>query len=264
MAIVEMKRLTLLAPKADQERLLRALQKMRCVEISEPEADMREEAREDASALSQVREQLRRVDWALGELKRYDTAGKVMFGAYPEVSVQEAEAVWKERDRYMLLVSTLEDFERRRGDMKAQELRARNQIAQYEPWRDLDEAPETLLRGTRNVIILTGTLPNRDVPKLEARLSDLQFASCAQVGAYKDSACLIVAVHREIETDARAALEEAGFTPETFAPLGSKTTKEYLAELNEQLEDIQWDRDQMQDAAARMAGDIQGLKLLRE
>ena len=264
MAIVEMKRLTLLAPRSDQEKLLRVLQKMRCVEISEPEAELQTEARQDASSLAEAREQLRRVDWALDQLKRYDTAGKVMFGAYPEVSAQEAEAVWKERDRYMLLVSTLEDFERRRGEMKAQELRARNQIAQYEPWRDLDEAPETLLRGTKSVLYLAGTLPSRDVPKLEARLADLQYAACAQVGAHKDSACLVVALHREIEADARAALDEAGFTPEAFAPLGGKTPKEYLAELNEQLEDIQWDRDQMQDAAARMAGDIQGLKLLRE
>ena len=39
MAIVEMKHLTLLAPKADRDRLLRALQKMNCVEISPPQEE---------------------------------------------------------------------------------------------------------------------------------------------------------------------------------------------------------------------------------
>ena len=264
MAIVEMKRLSLLAPRSDQERLLRALQKLRCVEISEQTEDAQDEAREDPAALTAAREQLRRVDWALTQLKRYDTAGKVMFGAYPEVTAQDAEAVWKERDRYMLLVATLEDFERRRGELKAQEIRAQNAIAQYEPWQDMDEAPARALAPSSHVVFRAGTMASRDVGKLEERLAELQYAAVSQVGSSKENACLIVAAHREVEQEARAVLDELGFAQESFAALGDKTPQAYLADMKEQLEDIQWDRDQMQDAASRMAGDIQGLKLLRE
>ena len=263
MAIVEMKRMTLLAPQADQERLLRALQKMRCVEISQPDPDAQAQS-PDASALSAVREQLRRVDWALGQLKRYDTAGKPMFGAYPQVTPEDTDAVWKEQARYMLLVDTLEDFERRRGEMKAQELRAQNLIAQYTPWQEMTEAPSQALKATGHVRFFAGTLPARDVPKLEEKLRELQYAAVSPAGSDRENACLIVAAHQETAQQVQAVLDEMGFAQETFSPLGNQTPREFLAQLHEQLEDIQWDRDQMQDAASRMAGDIRGLKILHE
>ena len=264
MAIVEMKRLTLLAPKSDQDRLLRALQKLRCVEISGADAEDEAYLSADAGALSQTREQLRRVEWALSQLKRYDTAGKVMFGAYPEVTAADADAVWKERDRYMLLVETLEDFERRRGEMKSREIRVRNAIDQYTPWQEMDVSPAQALAGTGRVRYFAGTLPSRDVEKLAARLNELQFAALSQVGAEKENACLLIAAHRDVEKEVQAALDELGFSQESFAALGDQTPGEYLSQLKEQLEDIAWDREQMQDAASRMAGDIPGLKILRE
>ncbi len=264
MAIVEMKRLTLLAPQADRDKLLRALQRMRCVEISPMEGEDEAFRARNADAVNETCELLRRVDWALSQLKRYDTAGKVSFGTYPEVSPKDAEDVWKERDRYMLLVEALEDFERRRGELKSQEIRAQNLTAQFEPWRDMDVAPAKALAGTSRVKYFAGTLPSRDAEKLKERLSALQYAAVSQVGGGREDVCLIVAAHRDVEKDVQAVLDEMGFAQESFSALGDKTPGAYLSELKEQLEDIQWDREQMQDAASRMAGDIPGLKILRE
>ena len=264
MAIVEMKRLTLLAPQSDREKLLRALQRLRCVEISPMEAEDEAQKAPDAGALNRTREQLRRVEWALGQLKRYDTAGKVSFGTYPEVTPADADAVWKERDRYILLVETLEDFERRRGELKAQELRAQNAIAQYTPWQEMGEPPAQALAGSGRVRYFAGTLASRDVDKLKEKLSALQYAALTQVGAAKENVCLIVAAHRDVEKETQAALDEVGSAQETFAALGDQTPAAYLATQREQLEDVQWDREQMQEAAARMTGDIPGLKILRE
>ncbi len=264
MAIVEMKRLTLLAPQADREKLLRALQKLRCVEISPMEEEDEAFRARNAEAVNRTGELLRRVDWALSQLKRYDTAGKVMFGTYPEVSAADAENVWKERSRYMLLVEALEDCERRRGELKSQEIRAQNLISQYEPWKEMDVPPARALAGTGRVRYFAGTLPGRDVEKLKERLSELRCAALSEVGSAKENVCLIVAAHRDVEKDVQSALDALGFAQESFSALGEKTPGAYLAELKEQLEDIAWDREQMQDAAARMAGDIPGLKILRE
>ena len=85
-----MKRLTLLAPKADRDKLLRALQRLGCVEITAPQADEAAFAETQATGAEQTAEQMRRIQWALTQLKRFDTAGKPMFGLYPEATAEQA------------------------------------------------------------------------------------------------------------------------------------------------------------------------------
>ncbi len=100
MAIVTMKRLRLLAMREDREALLDDLQRLGCVEVSEPTLDGREEesgAAEllshltppDAQALSQAQTRRQEAERAMGILKHYGAKGRGLLTPRPQTSKEE-------------------------------------------------------------------------------------------------------------------------------------------------------------------------------
>ena len=105
MAIIKMKRLHLLALRSDREELLHTLQRMGCVEISEPaEADGRSDAppgdwegltavlelrTPDGSALTQVQEEKQSAERALSVLSRCGAKGRGMLTPRPQLTEEE-------------------------------------------------------------------------------------------------------------------------------------------------------------------------------
>ncbi len=91
MAIVKMKRLRLIALRADREELLKRLQDLGCVEIDEPE-DTGDDpawaalARPSDEALGEARERQSRVSEALEALKQYAPEKGGGFSPRPEVT----------------------------------------------------------------------------------------------------------------------------------------------------------------------------------
>ena len=77
MAIVEMKRFSLLAPRADKDKLLRAMQKMGCVEVTEIRNEgLREYVGRERGAVENAEERLSRIQWAISLLSRYEQTKK--------------------------------------------------------------------------------------------------------------------------------------------------------------------------------------------
>ena len=94
MAIVKMKRLRLIAMRPDREELLKRLQHLGCVEISQPDMDLSDPKWEglstpDSGALNEAREAGACLNTALDTLKRYAPAKGGLLIARPEVTEQE-------------------------------------------------------------------------------------------------------------------------------------------------------------------------------
>lgn len=262
MAIVEMKRLTLLAPKADREKLLRTLQRLGCVQVESAQEEPA--AGTDEAELTRTQELLQRLSWALRKLSKYDDAGKPMFGAYPEIPHEEAERALADQARYVGLVERLEGFERRQGELRGIEARSQAALQQYTPWRAMDEAPARALAPTARVLYAAGTIQARNLQKLEETFLQLEYAALSVVGPSREKLCVVAAMHRQVEKEAMAALEEAGFAGESFAALGDQTPAQYVQGLHTQLEEVARERAQIDADTAAMAGDIRGLKILYE
>ena len=105
MAIIKMKRLHLLALRSDREELLHMLQRLGCVEISEPaEAGSRSDAPPggwnalpvgvelhvpDGSALNQAQEEKQSAERALSVLARCGAKGRGMLTPQPQLTEEE-------------------------------------------------------------------------------------------------------------------------------------------------------------------------------
>ena len=171
MAIIKMKRLRLLALRSDREELLHTLQRLGCVEISEPpEADGRSDAppgdwegppaalelrTPDGSALDQAREEKQSAERALSVLARHGAKGRGMLTPRPQLTEEElfepgacaagtqaVEAVLR-KDREAALLQT------EQGKLTAQK-------AALAPWLSLDLPLES--GSTREMLVQFGTL----------------------------------------------------------------------------------------------------------
>ncbi|MDR0928739.1 MAG: hypothetical protein LBM74_03380, partial [Oscillospiraceae bacterium] len=199
-----MKRLHVLALKAEREKLLSVLQKAGCVQITESKraADRANAPAEDAT------EKLNRVRWAIGHLNRYDTNKPALLDSFamPTVSRDEADRVAQDSDRILAeIVGAAEACERRSGELRSQEARIRAQTDQLLPWRAL-ELPVERIRDTRDTVQFIGTVAGRALPDLQAALEPLP-ATLNHIGDEREGAFIWLLSHRDATAQVNEALK---------------------------------------------------------
>lgn len=85
MAIVEMKRIDLLAMRQDQKKLLRAMQRMGCVEVTPISGENLEAyQKQDVTRLQQVEATMERLRWTIGQLSQYNRQKPPFLGSLPD------------------------------------------------------------------------------------------------------------------------------------------------------------------------------------
>lgn len=262
MAIVKMKKLTLLAMRSDREKLIRLMQRMQCVEVTELPTDYADfKAKESAEQATQ-NAALERVRWALHKLARYDTQPKPAFEQYPQVQEEESLRVLNSRKELEEVITRLEEIERRSGDMRATETRIKTARDQYLPWEAFTPSAQDLA-SSRTVLQMAGHVPTRNLPKLEEALAPLP-ALTRIVSQTPDTSNLYVAIHNSALEEGRSALETAGFSQENFTPLQGKNVKQYLSSLNDQEAGLGTLRTQLEEESKELAHSIGDLKILHD
>ncbi len=214
MAIVKMKRLRLIALENDRTALLRRLQKLGCLHLSEPPSD--ESAWEgllhretDQSAEKQA--QLRLLQNALDVLKRYAPQKTGLLTPRPMVSEQEFLNE-KELPAQLAVAKQVTDRAAELNRLVAQETRLQSERASLVPWQALDLPME--MTGTKTVDVITGTVPGPvNFDQLQGQLAD-QVAEAAlyRLSQSSEQQCLLLVCHKSATASALELLRNAGFT----------------------------------------------------
>ena len=165
MAIVTMKRLRLLAMREDREALLDDLQRLGCVEVSEPTLDGQEEsgAEEllsrltppDTQALSQAQARRQEAERAMGILKHYGAKGRGFLTPRPQTSKEDL-CSHQAAARQDQAVADVLAGERQVNALMAQGEKLASQRAALAPWLALDVPLES--RSTPSLLVQFGTL----------------------------------------------------------------------------------------------------------
>lgn len=263
MAIVEMKRVSLLAMRADKDRLMTAMQRMGCVEVTDVPEDIKEMTADAPRALSDVNARLSRLSWAIDRLKKYDTAGKTSFGCVPEITQAQADEVSAEEGKYFALVSELEEAEKRLGEMRGDEARALAYYAQLEPWISLNFS-RAEIEGTKTVRVFVGVVPAKNYDALLSALHGMP-AVLDKVSSVRENLCIYAVAHVSCAADVEKALAEAGFAPENFRQLDEQDTpKDALKKTNKALNDIARERMEIEKRTAQIAESLPQMKILAD
>lgn len=263
MAIVEMKRVSILAMAADKDKLLHTMQKFGCVQVSEPEGDVEAYLGAGRAPAENTAEQLTRVQWAIGQLNRYDTQKRGMLQslAMPTTSEASAEAVAQEAGALMGIVEETEAIERRSGDLRGQEARIRAHVERLLPWRALN-VPVEQIGDTRSTLQFAGTVSNRSLQPLADALRDIP-AVLEHLGDERESAFVWVLAHKSVQTRVHEALQAADFAPVSFSG-DHGTVAQLLDVLRKELDGVQAERDGLEDDRRRLSAELPRLKILYE
>lgn len=259
-----MKKLRVMAMADSRDRLLRALLRLGCVEIREPDDRLADPAwaallRRETSCLAERKNDLAEANAALEALKRYGGLKDGMFVPRRRVSQADfldEEAARRPREVSRTVNALLQDLSRLRGE----EGRLISQRAALEPWAGLDMPLE--LSETDHALFRLGVFPGAvDTAAIRNELAGADAAAeLYEISADKQQRCCLLICHKAGEEAAMEVLRPHGFSATAFQSL-TGTAAQNIAALDQALAENRRKVQEAEAAIAAAAGSYDDLKL---
>ena len=261
MAIVKMKRLQVLALERDHDRMLRQLQHMGCLEISEPDVQtLPDTLRRCDTATADCLARQRQLQTAIDTLRR--TAPPVKTGLLtPRKPISEADylddaALAEELETAQRVNELAAELNR----LTARETQLRGEQAALRPWRSLDIPME--LTETRWTDVTAGTLPPF------AHWDEVQGALAAAVPeaeayslyADREQQCILLLTHKSVTAQALELLRGFGFAAGQLKGRRG-TPEENLTALDDALAQTAQAKETARQALTALGGRLPDLQL---
>ncbi len=217
MAIVKMKRLRVAAMRSDRAKLMKELQKLGCVQITEQEltAELDGLTRGEGERLTEFRSELTRVSAALKLLDKYAYVKTGLFPTYPEVELTKLfdDGLPDVADE---VITAIENGDSALNRLYAEEGRLKASITSMNLWRGsgvpLGEWE------TENTALWIGTISAaRSADELVNAVREAaEEVQVIRSGADKDQQGIAVLFHKSRTDEVAAALRVRGFSRSHF------------------------------------------------
>ena len=264
MAIVKMKKLRVMAMAACREELLNGLQKIGCIEISEPERKLNDPewavlVQRETSSLIEVRNQITDVMTALGAIKKYAKLKDGLFLQRKTVS----EDVFLNEEHAKTALRTTEEIlsvlEQISG-LQNEEAKVLADQAALKPWLALDVPLE--LEGTAHSGFRQGVCPgNTDTSGMRAALSAADTAAeLYEISADKQQKYYFLIFHKSHEEQVQEVLRPFNFSATEFRDM-TGTVKEITQKLSVRIEEISRQKRLLEETIAQKASQRDLLRL---
>ncbi len=261
MAIVKMKRLQVLALERDHDAILRRLQHMGCLEISEPDTEaLPDTLRRCDTATADCLARQRQLQTAMDTLRRTAPPPKAgLLTPRPRI----AERDYLDEASLAAELETAQRINELAADINrltAKETQLRSEQAALRPWRSLDVPLE--LTETRWCDITTGTLPPF------AHWDEVQGALASQIPeaeayllyADREQQCLLLLTHKTVTAAALELLRSFGFAGGQLK--GQRgTPEENLTALDDALRQTAAEKENARQALSALGGKLPDLQL---
>ncbi len=258
MAIVEMKRINLLAMRQDQRKLLKAMQRMGCVEVSTIQGEEAEAFRvKDSGRLNQVEDTMSRLTWVMGCLGRYNKQKAPFMGNRPEAPDDEVAYIASHEAEMMEILDHADRLEKRSGEFKGQLARIAAEQEQLKPWLSLD-IPVEEIKSTKDVLQQAGTMNKSAIPALLQKWGGREV--CLEVlSEIRESAYIWTAAHASVKEEYLADLKAAGYAPQSFGDSKGLIRDRYDA-LTESVNQVKAGQEALEAEWKSMADSLTRLK----
>lgn len=262
MAVVDMKKFSLLALNEDKHRLLKQMQRMGCLEIVEAGEGEFALTGQERKRLEDFNKLIGRLDLCVSRLLPYDPHKAGLLSIRPQAQADQIAGARASRGAILETVGRVEEIERTRGELRAREARERAQIEQLQPWVDL-EIPLNRLGGTRSARFRLLTVPVVGWEAFLQAAGEVGLASVEKLSQTRENVCAAAAVHVSRAEAFDEAAHQAGAAFVSL-PEGGGTVAMLLDQLADKLSRIEEVRKQLDGEMKRLAEQLPMLRLLRD
>lgn len=261
MSVSTMKRLTVLAHRSDEDKLIKKLMKLRCLDVNTAaqSADISRKTCESAEQVSALEESTASIDKAIGALSRYAKRKKGTLGLSRSRLDLSAFAEGDEATRAREAVRDTLDVLSRQADIKKEITKRQELAAAVSPYVGY-ELPLGFI-GTERTSALLGKLPPRlDVRSLGVQLSEIGTVSrilhSDGTGIYMSVIC-----HSDDRERVTSLLSEYGFLSASFSDT-ELTAEKYRSSLLSEISELENEYEKLTQRLSELAALLDSIEAL--
>lgn len=238
MAVTEMKKLSLLLPKKDVNKMLKKLMWTGSVEVTDIEGeDLPTVVAEYAAELADYTRKRATIEEAMRQLKGYAQSGGGMFFKPHRYSPSVYEDAEAGLEIGLSVARDVFEANEQLASAQVKSVQTKAKIAALKPWRIYDLPLN--VQGSERTSLLLGTLPIKVEPErvLEALNSVGDRYTVEWMDADENVRYLWMMVDSDLAEEMRMQLLPMGFNPQQFSEYGDITASEAISKLTVQYQE---------------------------
>jgi len=233
MAVVNMKKMTLVGLKDDMDRIIDTLHKSGLVQIIEVAEE--EEKPFAQNSLSEIEGRLSEYNYAITLLKNFNDHKRGMFEQKPVINDEVFNEYLKGEAGYLDDIKTLHNLENKQNELNNEKARLEGRIEVLTPWKDVGIPLRRLGRGKYATIKL-GTIETKNLPDFQKGAEELTYFSYGELKRVRNTVFMAISYLNSLEESANGLLMQFGFSALTDE--GSGTPEEIINSLNKRIDAI--------------------------
>lgn len=266
MAIVKMKKATMIALQSEKNEIVNGLQKFGYLQIVNLEERMEQGFEElqpdsDNEAVGRLEAKLSQVKYSIDFLSKFNTIKKSLFAQKIQVDESKRREYLDNEEKLQEIYENCRSIDGKFTEIKSSETKLNNTIAQLNPWLPLEISLEDI-GSTQNTNSVLGFIPGKYEEELSTavKAEDLH-AYLEKVSVEKENSFFLVVYHRTCEERITQLLKQAGWTKVNFSEY-SGTPKENVNRLLKDKEELESKRAELTKQAENLVSEVEFLEIL--
>ncbi len=275
MAIVKMKKATIIALQSEKEILTKALQEFGGLHM----LDIREEVSEHediklskgdvlqgedaADEVNRLEARLSQVKYALEFIKRFGTIKKSMFAPKVEVDEDSYIRYLQDEPKINQIVDSCREIDSKFAELKSKETKTQNTISQLLPWKDLDMRLEEI-KASRYTIMSIGFVASKYTDDFKAALNSIDekvYIETISIG--RENTYMLIVCHTDIEDNVVQSMKQFGWSKVAFNDI-TGTPAENIKKLNDELRNIESVRNSLAEKGKELIDNNEYLEIMHD
>lgn len=262
MAIAKMKKLTLVARKKNRGEILRALQKIGAVHITEGKTD------ENlfciaGSEPAEIEQKLSEIKNALAYLNKYDKTKKSLLDAKPTITLEKLNNITHDEQEAESVIVKIRSIDEQLIALRSQKARISNRISALNPYASFD-APFEMVQNTaktNSFIGLINSVSEKILDELALKYDGLVYSE--KLGTVMEYSSVFIIVHQSVAAEIFNALKSAYLSEFSIGDFKG-VPKDIINSLMLEIEEADKEIKEIEEQSAKLVTGIDLLKRMED
>lgn len=217
MAILSIKKMTLIGLESEKSKVLQTLQALSAFELIDVDEQIKEECNKQIDAnLSEIENQLNDAKACIDFLKKHDESKKSLVPKKPEYTENQITALDTLREEALPVMQKAKELEKQLSDQKSRATYLNSMKLQLMPWEALD-IPLEEIKSTKTCKVMIGYVANEKDNAFSEATKEFEGLYLQEVGVDKDKKAAFIICLNEKYQELLEILKEHSWQEIQFA-----------------------------------------------